>query len=96
MPVANYLTRDKDPYDFVILDPPYADPAIVEMLGKLASSRLVQSGTIVAIGHSPRVDLPEQIDRLVRLRQRCHGDSCFSIYEIVSDTNEDDGVGGGA
>lgn len=86
MPVANYLARNEEPYDFVILDPPYADPAIVETLERLSSSRLVQSGTIVAIGHWPRIDLPERIGRLVRLRQRCHGDSCFSIYEIDPDT----------
>lgn len=96
MPVGNYLNRTDEPYDFVILDPPYADPAIVDTLGKLARSRLVQSGTIVAIGHSPRVDVPEQIGRMVRLRQRCHGDNCFSIYEIETGINEDNGVGSGA
>jgi 16S rRNA (guanine966-N2)-methyltransferase len=85
MPVTNYLGRSEEPYDFVILDPPYADPTIVDTLARLAASRLVQSGTIVAIGHWPRIDLPEQIGRLVRLRQRCHGDSCFSIYEIDPD-----------
>jgi 16S rRNA (guanine966-N2)-methyltransferase len=96
MPVENYLNRIEAPYDFVILDPPYADPAIVPTLDKLANSRLVQSGTIVAIGHSPRVDLPEQIDRMVRLRQRCHGDSCFSIYEIDPEPSQDDEIGSGA
>jgi len=83
--VSAYLIRAVEPYDFVILDPPYADPAIQETLEKLASSPLVQSGTIVAIGHWPRIDLPEQIGSLVRLRQRCHGDSCFSIYEVEVD-----------
>ena len=85
MSVAAYLNRASEPYDFVILDPPYADPAMQETLEKLASSRLVQSGTIVAIGHWPRIDLPEQIGPLVQLRQRCHGDSCFSIYEVEVD-----------
>jgi 16S rRNA (guanine966-N2)-methyltransferase len=96
MPVDNYLNRNEEPYDFVILDPPYADPAIVRTLGKLAGSRLVQSGTIVAIGHWPRIDLPEQIGRMVRLRQRCHGDSCFSIYEIEPEPIEADETGSGA
>jgi 16S rRNA (guanine966-N2)-methyltransferase len=96
MPVMSYLSRSEPPYDFVILDPPYADPAIVDTLAKLASSRLVQSGTIVAIGHSPRVELPERLDRLVRLRQRCHGDSCFSIYEIEPDAGVELGSGSGA
>ncbi len=100
MQVASYLNRREAPYDFVILDPPYADPAIVETLERLAASSLVQSGTIVAIGHSPRVKLPEIAGRLERLRERCHGDSCFSIYEVdpppfeeVSSDVEDAGRG---
>jgi 16S rRNA (guanine966-N2)-methyltransferase len=87
LPVATFLNRDESPYDLIIMDPPYADPEIVETLERIGSSRLVQSATVVAIGHSPRVSLPECLGRLVRLRQRCHGDSCFSIYEI------DDGAG---
>jgi 16S rRNA (guanine966-N2)-methyltransferase len=70
------------PYDLIIMDPPYADPAIVPTLTRVGASPLVQSGTIVAIGHSPRVALPEVAGRLRRLRARCHGDSCFSIYEV--------------
>ena len=98
MSVAAFLNRAAEPYDFVILDPPYADPTIRETLEKLAASRLVQSGAIVAIGHWPRIVLPEQIGRLVRLRHRCHGDSCFSIYEVEPDESAgsvepiDDGV----
>jgi 16S rRNA (guanine966-N2)-methyltransferase len=85
MSVTAYLNRHSEPYDFVILDPPYADPAIQETLEKLGLSPLVQSGTIVAIGHWPRIDLPERVGPLVRLRERCHGDSCFSIYEVDVD-----------
>ena len=71
------------PFDLVILDPPYADPAIVPTLDQVGTSPFVQSGAIVVIGHSPRVALPERAGDLERLRERCHGDSCFSIYERV-------------
>lgn len=84
LPVQVFLNRDEEPYDLVILDPPYADPEIVPVLERLAGSRLVQSGTIVVVGHSPRVMLPDELGRLHRLRLRCHGDSCFSIYEVDS------------
>jgi 16S rRNA (guanine966-N2)-methyltransferase len=70
------------PYDLIIMDPPYADPALVSTLERVGRSPLVESATILAIGHSPRVTLPERAGRLVRLRERCHGDSCFSIYEV--------------
>ena len=87
LPVAAFLTRREPPYDLIVLDPPYADPAIVSTLELLGASPLVQSSTVVAIGHSPRVPLPERAARLQRLRERCHGDSCFSLYEIGTSSN---------
>ncbi len=84
--VGQYIaTSTASPYDFVILDPPYADPDILQTLDSIGASQLVQSGTIVVIGHWPRLDMPERLGRLECLRNRCHGDSCFSIYEVVDD-----------
>ena len=84
--VSTFLGRAEraasvEPYDLVIMDPPYADPQLVPTLERVGNSPLVESGTVLAIGHSPRVTLPERAGRLERLRERCHGDSCFSIYE---------------
>jgi 16S rRNA (guanine966-N2)-methyltransferase len=84
--VASFIQQSRTgPYDFVILDPPYAAPDIIETLESLSSSSLVQSGTIVVLGHWPRLELPDTIGRFECLRHRCHGDSCFSIYEVVDD-----------
>jgi 16S rRNA (guanine966-N2)-methyltransferase len=90
-----------EPYDLIIMDPPYADPQLVATLERVGSSSLVESGTVLAIGHSPRVTLPEWAGRLERLRERCHGDSCFSIYEASAPAVADDSAlaaaqGGGA
>ncbi|MGH2549880.1 MAG: RsmD family RNA methyltransferase, partial [Thermomicrobiales bacterium] len=89
-----FIARPNQPYDLVILDPPYADPEIEAIVTQLAASSLIQSGTIVVIGHSPRIVLPEDIGRLGRLRHRCHGDSCFSIYEadLPAETAAEDGA----
>lgn len=86
--VGDYIDSRRGPYDFVILDPPYADPEIISILERLEASALVQSGAIVVIGHSPRVELPDRLGRLERLRHRCHGDSCFSIYEVIDPGND--------
>lgn len=83
--VTAFLRRSAEPYDLVILDPPYADPGIQETLEQVSASALIQSGTIVVVGHWPRLDLPEQIGRLEQLRRRCHGDSCFSIFRVEHD-----------
>lgn len=85
MPVHTFIANARGSYDFIVLDPPYAALDIIETLERLAASSLVQSGTIVVLGHWPRIELPERIGRLDRLRHRCHGDSCFSIYEVVPD-----------
>lgn len=95
MPVLSFLARNEQPYDLVILDPPYADPAIVETLERVASSRLVQSGAIVVIGHASTVTLPDQLGRLDRLRHRCHGDSCLSIYDVIEVPSAAPEEGGG-
>ncbi len=81
--VQSFLHRKASPYDLVVLDPPYADAAIADTLKQLAESALVQSGTVVVLGHWPRLELAEQIGRLELLKRRCHGNSCFSIFEIV-------------
>jgi 16S rRNA (guanine966-N2)-methyltransferase len=81
MSVTAFIDRARRSYDLIIMDPPYADPEIIPTLVKLEASRLVQSGTIVLLGHSKRVATPEHCGRLEALRQRCHGDTCFSIYE---------------
>ena len=46
-----------------------------------APDRGVLPGATLVIGHSPRVTLPEQVGGFGLLRKRCHGDSCFSIYQ---------------
>jgi 16S rRNA (guanine966-N2)-methyltransferase len=86
--VQSYLHAKAEPYDLVILDPPYADPAIEDTLRLLAQSALVQSGTIVVLGHWPRLQLPERIGSLELLKRRCHGDSCFSIFELVDSVSD--------
>ena len=88
-------TARSGPYDFIILDPPYADPDILKTLESIGDSQLVQSGTIVVIGHWPRLEMPDRLGRLECLKNRCHGDSCFSIYEVVDDTEPDAPTGEG-
>ncbi len=71
------------PYDMVIFDPPYADPDLMSILESISYAPCVRDGTVVAMGHSKKVIMPERLGRLVQLRQRCHGDSCFAVYDVV-------------
>lgn len=82
--VEAYLARPAiGPYDTVMMDPPYADPKIADVMALVAArapDRGVVAGAALVIGHSPRVTLPARVGTFGRLRERCHGDSCFSIY----------------
>ena len=92
-PVSSFLARAERNqtqaeiahYDLIFMDPPYADPELVATLERVGRSPLVESSTVLVIGHSPRVTLPQQAGRLQRLRERCYGDSCFSIYSHVDE-----------
>jgi 16S rRNA (guanine966-N2)-methyltransferase len=84
VPVQRFIESASCPYDFVIMDPPYAAPDIEERIEQLSYSGAVEDGTALLLGHAPYVKLSERVGRFVRLRERCHGDSCYSIFEIVA------------
>lgn len=82
MPVSRFIKRGERAYDLVFLDPPYADQQIGETLAVLSGSSLVESGTVIALGHWPQFKEAEHSPRLELVRRRCHGDSCFSVYVV--------------
>jgi 16S rRNA G966 N2-methylase RsmD len=63
------------------MDPPYADPAIERTIGLVAEVRMGRPGSLLIVGHSPRVTLADSYPGLTRIKYRRLGDSCFSIYE---------------
>ena len=90
MPVARFLTMKSarpvdraSQYDIIVLDPPYADPAISDTLDSIALSPLLAEDGIVVIGHANRVKLADDYGggHIRRVRHRAMGDSAFSIYE---------------
>lgn len=90
--VQSALQTLRGPYDLVTFDPPYADPELLATLEAVSLAPCVRDGTVVAVGHWPRITMPERLGRLVQLRQRCHGDSCFAVYDVVIDEAATEGV----
>jgi 16S rRNA (guanine(966)-N(2))-methyltransferase RsmD len=89
MPVARFLSwkgsralDSASQYDIIVLDPPYADPAIPDTLEALALSPILAPDGLVVIGHANRVKLADEYGggRMRRVRLRAMGDSAFSIY----------------
>lgn len=83
--VESYIAGGREPYDIIMLDPPYASPTIEATVAVIAASRLVKDGTIVIVGHWPRLTLPDQIGKLTQLTSRRLGDSSFTIFEYIDE-----------
>lgn len=82
MPVSRFLhmQRGVAAYDYIMMDPPYADPQIEQTITTILAYGLGHSGTLLIVGHSPRVTLADQYPGATRIKFRRLGDSCFSIY----------------
>ena len=79
--VAKAISFLEKEYNVILMDPPYSDSSIGELLTKLATSRLVGPDSIVVTTHSPRLPLAQAYTTLGLVKERRHGDSCISIYK---------------
>ena len=70
---------DKE-YDIILMDPPYKNESIGEIIGQLAESGLVGADTTTVITHSPHLSLETSYSSLSLVKEHRHGDSCVAIY----------------
>jgi 16S rRNA (guanine(966)-N(2))-methyltransferase RsmD len=68
-------------YDLVFVDAPYADLVSLNVLTLLIANDWLHDDACVCIGHHKHEALPEQCERLRRIKYRCFGASCLSIYQ---------------
>ncbi len=71
---------DKE-YNIIIMDPPYANEKIGDVITQLANSKLVGKNTTIVVTHSPRLTLDSRYDSLEMVKERRHGDSVISLYQ---------------
>ena len=70
---------DKE-YSIVIMDPPYPDKSIGDVVKQLANSKLINQDSIVVVTHSSRFPLQQKYGTLTQFKEHRHGDSTISIY----------------
>ena len=71
---------DKE-YDIVLMDPPYSNSSIGNVITQLTNSPLVTEDTTLVVTHSPRLTLSDEYGELSVIKEQRHGDSCISIYQ---------------
>ncbi len=71
---------DKE-YNIILMDPPYSNSSIGNVITQLATSKLVGANSIVIVTHSPHLTLSSTYAPLKLLKERRHGDSCIAVYQ---------------
>jgi 16S rRNA (guanine(966)-N(2))-methyltransferase RsmD len=79
--VAKALSFLDKEYDIILMDPPYADTSICNVIEQLATSKLVGTATTVVVTHSPHLHLDSNYATLNQIKEHRHGDSCIAIYK---------------
>jgi len=81
--VKAFSFLDKE-YSIILMDPPYSNSSIGNVITQLATSKLVGTDKIVVVTHSPHLPLASNYATLGLIKQHRHGDSCIAIYKKES------------
>ncbi len=71
---------DKE-YNIILIDPPYSDISIGDVITQLATSSLVGADSVVIVTHSPHLPLNSTYAALNLIKEHRHGDSCIAVYQ---------------
>lgn len=78
------LAEDKETYDLIFLDPPFADVQayIISLLEKIDVGKMLVADGILVVQHGARTTLPEHVGKLQRYRLHPIGDNALSFYRV--------------
>jgi len=79
--VAKALSFLDKEYSIILMDPPYSNTSIGDLITQLADSTLVGTNTIVVVTHSSHLPLNSIYGTLNLTKERRHGDSCIALYQ---------------
>lgn len=79
--VAKAISFLEKEYNIIIMDPPYSNSSIGNLITRLATSKLVGTNSVLVVTHSPRLHLNSSYAPLYLIKERRHGDSCIAVYQ---------------
>ena len=82
--VAKALSFLDKEYNIILMDPPYSNSSIGDVVTKLANSKLVGANSIVVVTYSPHLHLDSTYATLNLIKEYRHGDSCIAVYQKES------------
>ena len=76
------LQKKHAQFDWVYVDPPFADDLYQETLLRLSASQLLQESATVVVEHFRKTGLLETYGKLTQTKTRRLGDTSLSFYEL--------------
>jgi 16S rRNA (guanine(966)-N(2))-methyltransferase RsmD len=70
-----------EPYDIIVMDPPYDDPHVSAMLDRLGEGPALRPGGLVIVEHARRRPLGQDHQGLAYRRTKAYGDTAVSIWQ---------------
>lgn len=68
------------PFDLILLDPPYGDETAPKVLQRLGASDILADQAVVVFEHARDLAVPERAGALHLARSRHHGSTTISLY----------------
>ncbi|MCL4394882.1 MAG: RsmD family RNA methyltransferase, partial [Chloroflexi bacterium] len=87
---AHVAKGEAQAFDLVLIDAPYAEPGLEEMLEALGAAGLIREGGRLIVEHSCKRSMPAEIASLSLVKAKRHGDTAISVYS----RHPSQGVGG--
>ena len=75
-----YLSRCREKYDIILLDPPYAEVFLENALKRIAEIDILQSGGIIVAERPLGKDLPWELEGFTRSKDYKYGKVLLTLY----------------
>ena len=69
-----------EPYNVVLMDPPYAENGVVDIVAGIASAGLLIEDAVVVVEHAWRTSFPDTAGEMTLHRTHRYGDTAVTIY----------------
>ncbi len=76
------FSNNKEKFDLVFLDPPYAKQQLEEQIQQLESYHMIKEDGFVICETDKSVHLPEEIGSLIQFRHQTYGITALTIYKM--------------
>lgn len=77
---SDFLSRTKQSFDFIFIDPPYASDEVEKILPRLKQGDIIAKDGEIIIEHHHKRSLPEEIGIFLLIKKYKYGETLLSFY----------------